>query len=240
MISSSIPASLARAMKGIAGPQESDPPAEPNQAGADPANVHRENTMLPIERVDHESRLRGSPVDGPAPRSMSSVKTCRLPDNALLGRYRNSLAPELAGAYTDCYFVTVTGDVALADFVYAFYTTWVFKLERVILKYLANRPSTDVQARALADGQSTAFAAWDVEDRNENQLLMCDLNQRTRSWFMVDSDEAQTTLFFGSAITPIENREQNRYELGAGFDMLLGLHKLYSRVLLRVARTRLG
>ena len=171
---------------------------------------------------------------------MSSVKPCPLPDNALLGRYRNNPAPELAGAYTDCYAMTVAGSVMLADFVYAFYTTWVFKLERLILKYLVSRPSTDGQARDLADGLSTVFAAWDVEDRSANQLLMCDLNQRTRSWFMVDRNEAETTLFFGSAVTPVKKHGQERYELGTGFDMLLGFHKLYSRVLLRAARARLG
>ena len=170
---------------------------------------------------------------------MPAIEACTLPDEALLVRYRNSPLPELAGAYTDCYAVTVPNTVTLADFVYAFYTTWVFKLERLILKYLANRPSTDAQARNLADGVVDRFAAWDLEARTENQLLMCDLNQRTRSWFMVASRAAATTLFFGSAVTPIRNRETNRFELGTGFAMLLGFHRLYSRVLLHAATKRL-
>lgn len=35
-------------------------------------------------------------------------------------------------------------------------------------------------------------------------------------------------------------RKRDRYELGAGFDILLGFHKPYSRVLLHATRARFG
>jgi hypothetical protein len=37
--------------------------------------------------------------------------------------------------------------VTLAEYVNAFYTTRVFRLERIILKWAVSRPSTDAQAK---------------------------------------------------------------------------------------------
>ena len=146
-------------------------------------------------------------------------------------------------AYTDCYSVDINGSVVLSDFVFAFYTTPVFKLERVVLKYLAAKPSTDYQARQLADGCIDTFAAWNVEQRTEKQLLMCDFRGRTRSWFMVTpiitSSHPKTLLQFGSAVVPRKNRKTGKLEFGGGFNVLLGFHKLYSKVLLHSAKLHL-
>src|SRR5882724_8379584 len=87
---------------------------------------------------------------------MPTIQTCDLPADALLGKYR------LSGPYTDCYVVEVPGPVAHAEYVEAFYTTAVFKLERWLLARFLGRPSTDAQARALSLGQLDAFAAWTV------------------------------------------------------------------------------
>ncbi len=70
-----------------------------------------------------------------------------------------------------------------------FYTTLLFKLERFILKWTVSKSSTDAQARQLSDGEIEQFAAWHVEGRNENEILMCDFGGRTRSWLMVCSCE---------------------------------------------------
>ena len=51
----------------------------------------------------------------------------------------------------DCYATEVVGSVSHADFVEAFYTTAVFKLERLILRVISRR-STDVEAGQLARG----------------------------------------------------------------------------------------
>ncbi len=174
---------------------------------------------------------------------MAWIDPCPLPERALLNRYCERTQPEAAGTYTDCYSVTVHTRVALPEFVFAFYTTPVFKLERVILKHLVSRPSTDTQARQLADGSIDAFAAWTVEDRTHDQLLMCDLHARTRSWFMLVPTTAgaspATRLLFGSAVLPVRSGETGEQSLGRGYAMLLGFHKVYSKVLLHSARRRL-
>ena len=130
-----------------------------------------------------------------------------------------------------------------AQFVTAFYTTSVFRLERLILKWLLSKPSTDEDARRLAAGTADTFAAWTVEGRGVDQLLLCDVAGRTRSWLMVaavaSSGRTATRLFFGSAVVPHRNRRTGRHEMGAAFRALLGFHKLYSRILLRAAVARL-
>ncbi len=174
---------------------------------------------------------------------MFSIEACPIPEGALLHRYRNSSPAEGVKAYADCFAVTIDRSVVLSDFVFGFYTTPVFKLERVILKYLAAKPSTDYQARQLADGCMNSFAAWKVEQRTEKQLLMCDFRGRTRSWFMVTlittSGHPKTLLQFGSAVVPRKNRKTGKLGLGNGFNFLLGFHRLYSKGLLHSAKSRL-
>jgi hypothetical protein len=175
---------------------------------------------------------------------MTSVNPCVLPKHALLMKYRNRTSDEDAEAYTDCYCTQIEDVVSLPDFVFAFYTTPVFKLERLILKYLARRPSTDDDAQNLADACSDRFAAWTVEERGIDQLLMCDFRGRTRSWFMVlpaaSAKQSGTFLYFGSAVVPAEISSSGKQEIGKAFRLLLGFHKLYSVVLLHAARRRLA
>ena len=160
-----------------------------------------------------------------------------LPEEALLKKYARD------GAYTDCYATDVAGTITQAQFVAAFYTTAVFKLERFILKHAVSRPSTDEQARQLAAGAIDMFAAWHVEARCADQLLMCDFQRRTRSWLMVmpvrEGNTVRTRLYFGSAVVPAMNAKTDRQSLGSVFRVLLGLHKIYSRVLLYSAQVRL-
>jgi hypothetical protein len=168
---------------------------------------------------------------------MSAIQTCELPPGALLRSYLSG------GAYADCYFTEVARPVSHAEYVEAFYTTAVFKLERLILTWLFGRPSTDVQANQLASGVLNSFAAWSVEGRSANQLLLSDFRGRTRSWLMTAAVENAATpttrLYFGSAVVPVVSGRSGQATLGFGFRSLLGFHKLYSRVLLRAARGRL-
>ena len=165
-----------------------------------------------------------------------AVRVCALPADAFLHRYGQG------GGYADCYVVETAGQIPLGAYVEAFYTTWLFKLERAVLS-LAGRPSTDDQAKQLAAGTSSAFAAWSIETRAEDQLLMCDDTARTQSWFKVapvpGASSRRTRLYFGSGVTPIRHRATGRVTLGPVFRALLGFHKLYSRALLAAARTRL-
>ncbi|MGI9221234.1 MAG: hypothetical protein ACR2QS_09395 [Woeseiaceae bacterium] len=143
-----------------------------------------------------------------------------LPGTALLQKYARS------GAYTDCFHTSILENVSLDDYVEAFYTTWLFKLERLILKLAIKKPSTNEQARQVASGEIDKFAAWRVEGRDQHQLLMSDFRDQTRSWFMV----VPGRLYFGSAVIP---KDRPSYKL------LLGAHRLYSRALLAAAKSRL-
>lgn len=159
---------------------------------------------------------------------MAAIRVCALPEQALLAKYAQN------GAYTDCYATEVARPVSQAEYVEAFYTGALFKLERLMLAWFVSRPSTDAQAKELASGALSDFAAWRVEGRSTDQLLMCDLSGRTRSWFMVapvqTGGSTSTRLYFGSAVV----------RLDLLFNALLGFHKLYSRVLLHAARSRLA
>ena len=168
---------------------------------------------------------------------MLSIRACALPGHALLDVHRAN------GAYTDCYATDIVGAVSHEQFVAAFYTTRVFKLERLILKWVLAKPSTDAEAAQLAAGAIDTFAAWRVEKRAHKQLLMVDFQKRTRSWLMVETLKAdggpRTRLYFGSAVVPIKNAKTGGSAMGLAFRALLGFHKLYSRILLSAARSRL-
>ncbi len=162
---------------------------------------------------------------------MSSIRPCELPETALLRRYLG------AGAYADCYVTEVAKPVSHAEYVEAFYTTAVFRIERLLLKWFASRPSTDMEARRLACGSLDSFAAWRVESRDPDQVLLADFTGRTRSWLMVAAVEdggasPSTRLYFGSAVIPVTHARTGRKRLGFTFRALLGFHKLYSRILL--------
>jgi len=164
------------------------------------------------------------------------VRASQVPPDSLLGRYITS------GAYADCYVTELPAAVTHAQFVEAFYTTSLFKLERLLLGLLLSRPSTDAQAKQLAEGHLSSFAAWSVESRAENQLVLA--AGRTRSWLMVapapGAMPARTQLFFGSAVVPPRSSSGTRGSMGLLFTVLLGFHKLYSRALLVSAGARLS
>jgi len=168
---------------------------------------------------------------------MNAVQLGEFPPEALLNQYKEQ------GVYTDCYCVDLPRAVSQAEFVEAFYTTKLFKAERFILSSLLSKPSTDEQARQLAAGEVEAFAAWRVEARSANQLLLCDFLGRTRSWLMSVADEGarpgSTRLYFGSAFLPKVDRATGPASYGLEFHALKGFHRLYSRALLRSAQSRL-
>lgn len=165
---------------------------------------------------------------------MSPIEACPLPAGALLARY------EEAGAYTDCFTTEIEANVSHAQYVEAFYTGGLFRIERWLLALLLSKPSTDLQAGQLARGEAATFAAWRVEDRAPGQLLLCAMDERTRSWLMASADapDRRTRLYFGSAVVPAAGRNGTA-RMGAAFTALLGFHKAYSRALLRAAGTRL-
>jgi hypothetical protein len=168
---------------------------------------------------------------------VTDVRPCPLPEGALLSRYTRGRT------YTDCYVAELARPASQAEFVEAFYTTFVFRLERFILRCVG-RPSTDRQARELAAGTRDSFAAWQVEDRSQDQLLLADFTGNTRSWLMTapvgqHPGDVRTLLYFGSAVVPRLDARTGKEDMGRPYRVLLGFHKLYSRILLRSARARL-
>jgi hypothetical protein len=164
----------------------------------------------------------------------ASVEAAELPADALLQRLRAQ------GAFTDAYRVAVPTRTPLAGFVEAFYTTPLFRLERVLLR-LAGAASSDADARALGEGQGERFAVWHVLARSESELLLAERSGRTCSWFRVDAPTAGagTVLWFGSALVPRRTRPGGEPEFGRLFTALLGAHDRYSRALLAAAASRL-
>src|SRR5882724_7325901 len=168
---------------------------------------------------------------------MFSIAREPVTDDALLKTFRGGKRSERWGKYGDCFSIPVDRVVSLADFVFAFYTSPVFRIERLLLRALVGAPSSDSDARALADGSAASFAVWYVGERTATQLLMCDRYERTRSWFRVVSlDGGRTLSQFGSAIAaPRADRAGDR-ALGGRFRLLLGFHVVYSQLLLHAAK----
>ena len=161
-----------------------------------------------------------------------------LPEHSLLYAYHAK------GDYTDCFTVDVVGDISQQQFVSAFYTSRLFKVERFILKWLVAKPSTDRQADQLAAGSIKSFAAWTAEGRTPNQLLLCDYQGRTRSWLMVEplrnGPDTATRLFFGSGVVSATDLRKGRKSMPLLFRFLLGFHRRYARALLRSAVRKLA
>ena len=168
--------------------------------------------------------------------TVSSIVPCPLPPDALLQAYLRD------GAYTDCYVTDIAQRVSHVQYVEAFYTTPVFRLERLLLAWFVAKPCTDAHARQLADGAIDAFAAWQMEGRSANPLLLCDYAGSTRSRLMTvphGADEATTRrsrIGGGAAAT----QSRRPATLAVVFRGLLGFHTLYSRVLFGAARRRLA
>jgi hypothetical protein len=71
------------------------------------------------------------------------------PSDSFLRTHLGGRNPERWGQYDDCFSVRVDRPVGLEEFVFAFYTTWVFRLERCILRLAIGAASTDAQARGV-------------------------------------------------------------------------------------------
>lgn len=155
---------------------------------------------------------------------MSGLRAAQLPAGALLAAYRDR------GAFTDCYAADLRRTVSLPDYITAFYNSWAFRPERWLLGAVLNRGADAQDVARLAQGRSESFAAWSVEGRGEDQLLLCDFQGKTRSWLMVEPINGGTRVYFGSAVVPATTKAD-----AFAFRALLGFHRLYSRVLLGAA-----
>lgn len=164
---------------------------------------------------------------------MPAIHTSPAPANTLIHKYT-----VMPGAYIDCYYTDLPFPISFSEYLLAFYTTPLFKLERLIL-LLVRKPSTDEEVRQLAEGNRNTFAAWTVETRAENQILMCDFAGSTRSWLMTAPIENGTRLYFGSVVVPHQTTKDGKPALGFFFHALLEFHKVYSILLLSSARQKI-
>ncbi|MGB4116554.1 MAG: hypothetical protein WBK51_08420 [Polaromonas sp.] len=168
---------------------------------------------------------------------MPTIHPCEVLLNSFLRPYKDG------PGYADCYATKVPGTVTQAAYIEAFYTSPLFKIERTLLKYLASKPASDADAKALAGDGATRFSAWRVEAQSSTELLLADFTGRTRSWLMatpapLTKEPPSTLLYFGSAVVPLSG--QGAQSMGWLFHALLGFHRLYSRLLLRAASQRLS
>jgi hypothetical protein len=168
---------------------------------------------------------------------MSAVHACEVPPSSLLSKYKE------AAGFADCYVAEVSYPVTQENFIEAFYTSPLFKVERTLLKYLAARPATDGDAKQLAGGKTGRFSAWSVEGQSPSELLLADFTGRTRSWLMAApvstvAPAQGTLLYFGSAVVPRRGKGTAKPSMGWPFHALLGFHRLYSRLLLAAASRR--
>ena len=161
---------------------------------------------------------------------MPNVTPLPVPQDALLQRYVAQ-----AGCYTDCFAATLPRAVALPEFITAFYTTWLFRLERAVLTVAMRRRIRDTDVAALASGAGDRFAAWTVEARHADQILLCDITGGTRSFLAVDETaHGGSRLLFGSAVVPSKSGK-----LSPVVKVLTPLHQVYSRSLLHLACRKL-
>ncbi|MEO9819205.1 MAG: hypothetical protein ABJ370_05130 [Paracoccaceae bacterium] len=163
---------------------------------------------------------------------MNGPEECPVPENRLISPFRAAEAH-----HTDAFCLEFAGQVDLADFINAFYTSWLFKLERLVLRVFAKAPTSDAQAQALASGDLDTFAVWRVEGREPTEILLGERSGRTKSWLAIEPAGEVTRLWFGSIVVPVHRK--GKLTLGPVFDSLLGAHKVYSRSLLMAAAAQL-
>jgi hypothetical protein len=159
-----------------------------------------------------------------------SAQACPVPDSALMQRYVGQGA-----TYTDCYRVEVPQQVSLSEFVTAFYTTPLFRAERLILSLALRKRIHDGDINAMLSGRARTFAIWHVEEQSEDELLVCDAKDATRSWFWVmPLAQGGAALHFGSVVLAQEGRPLPKI-----VQYTTPLHLFYARSLLNAARRRL-
>ena len=156
-----------------------------------------------------------------------SIQMGEIPAQGLLGRYNL-----VEHAYTDCFKTQIDQSVSFEKYAHAFFTSPVFKLERVLIALTTGKKTTEKSVDDLISGQSNDFAVWQVEDRTDNQILMKVGDGQIRTWLMSEQDEGHTNMYFGSAILP----RNEKGDKGFLFHALLGFHKLYARTLLWLAK----
>ncbi len=161
---------------------------------------------------------------------MGRITQTPVPDGSLL----QALATD-TGAYADCFEAKVTCDVPADDaferFVFLFFDSPVFRLERAVLRLSGKAPKERNNPLALAQGDTDVFAVWRVHQRTETEILMAVPETPVRTWLSLEKDGGTAELRFGSAILSEEGKDVPHWI----FPVTLRAHLVYSRLLLRAA-----
>ncbi len=162
---------------------------------------------------------------------MVAIQTRALPPDSLLAKHA------AADDYTDCFTADVPRAVTLPDFVTAFYNSPAFRPERWIL-HLIGKGSDGTDVAKLAASETTSFAAWNLVNRTESEILLQDFQNRTSSWLAVEplattapTIKGRTRLSFGSGV---------RRPDGPAVSALMPFHRFYAKTLLQSAVRRLN
>ncbi len=163
---------------------------------------------------------------------MFHVSVTPLPQTALLQTYAMR-----KGHHADCFQTTINSTANLSDYLEAFFASPIMKIERKLLG-LFGYPSSQGDLEKLAHAMSDTFAGWTVEKRDDAQILLSVFGNGIRTWLMCQSDQNQTTLYFGSGVVP-KNPEADQPKLGWPVAALMGFHTFYSKLVLWSARRQL-
>ena len=173
---------------------------------------------------------------------MPRISTQPVPRDTLLAQRM------LEGDYGDSFVAEVSGDVSLAAYIVAFYSSLAFRPERTLLG-LIGRGASAADVKALAAGTAETFAAWSVEARADDQILLRDFMGQTRSWLKVEplpssskavGRESSTRLLFGSGVGRSPGSGEASAIGRAIFTGLMPFHRFYARQLLAGAVRELG
>ncbi|MDJ0641588.1 MAG: hypothetical protein QNJ15_02115 [Erythrobacter sp.] len=148
---------------------------------------------------------------------MMKVDAVPVPEGSLLAEFGSP------AAYRDCFRRQAGEAVSLEQLIERFYSSPAFRPERILLG-LIGKGADDTDAKAVARGETGQFAAWNVVDRRQDEILLQDFRGSTASWLCVRKQADKTDLLFGSWVG-----EPDRTVVKA----LLPFHRWYSRMLLR-------
>lgn len=168
---------------------------------------------------------------------MSKIIETEIPFDALSAAYLD------AGAFVDCYYIDIPKEVTLEQYIKAFYTTPLFKVERSILSLATFKLAKDSEAIELSLGKAKSYSIWTVENRDTDQIILCEFTENTRSWLRVNviktAGVTTTRLFFGSVVIPKKGSENGDVKFGFLFHLLGKFHQIYSKALLSAAYKKL-
>ncbi|MEO0370235.1 MAG: hypothetical protein AAF231_02160 [Pseudomonadota bacterium] len=165
---------------------------------------------------------------------MGKITAIPLPTNSFL-----NAATQQTGCYADCFEVAVPCtplkddlEAYFARYVFVFFDSWVFRLERRILRLAGKEGTHHEDIAALARAETGRMAAWITRERGQAELLLAVPDTPILTWLQVAQTDSALLLRFGSGILPQTDKSRPHW----GFRATYWAHRVYSRVLLHAAQ----